>query len=704
MTTSVQIELSPARVVAAFSRYAEPLLREVTLRLTKPRNTIPEDELIEKCLAVLLNPPVLDRRIRDLPEAARRALALVGLMRRPTIQVGRLVVLLSALGHNEGLAPILTLLEQGLAVPATLPETTISQFESIFGETNIATAELFVLPSVAERAMNEDLGLPIMPSEVAPNAAARSTDGLDWLLRLAVLRQRIEESPMRLTMAQMLFKRDLARLQGDELLTAPATDELHSLPDVGVLSLFWAASCGLLNNQAGELTTAPFPASWGHTIVTALTELWAGLHVVDAWDPVSGYTPIENPAAVSPTATAGFLSLLLLVQCPPTQWAAPDMVAEWLWTHHPSWQGCLPKDALKNRGRNWVEAWWLGVAYPLQLLEVATIDGTKKVRLSAFGRRLLAGGPEPTPPASFPQCLLVQPNAEILAYRQGFTPELIAKLTRFAQWKTIGPACTLELTAERTYLGLEGGLSAATIQQTLSRHGTKPIPPSVADLLRRWADKRERLTVFPSAVLVEFQTAADLETAIARGIVSLRVTDRIGLTDDGREPEFKHLRLIGNRDYETKPQQCLTIAADGITMTLETAQSDLFLEADIGKLSDAIPTDPPGLRRYLLTPESLKRAQANGWDLVQLDAWFQLRAGKPLPAPARMFVTIPKNEMPASSMYRVLELPDAETADGLMQWPGTSALLERRLGPTAIILSDDNVPALLEVLTKLRDG
>ena len=79
------------------------------------------------------------------------------------------------------------------------------------------------------------------------------------------------------------------------------------------------------------------------------------------------------------------------------------------------------------------------------------------------------------------------------------------------------------------------------IQQALARHSARPVPPSIADLLQRWANKRERITVYASAVLVEFPTAADLDAAVSRGIVSVKLTDRMGLTADGKEPPLGQL-------------------------------------------------------------------------------------------------------------------------------------------------------------------
>ena len=700
MPPLLENEVWSQRVRDTLSRYADPLIRDVVAKLVKPRTTLPADELVDRCFNTLLNPPGIDRRIKDLPDAARKTLTLIGLSRRPTWKVGHLIMMLASVGHTDGFGPILTLLEMGLLCPELSAKTaTIEFFESWLGEMGTLEAKVFVHPNVAARARTEDLGLPQLPSELLGAATPRFADGLDWLLRLCLVWQQVEESPVRLTQTNTLFKRDLGRFQTDEVLTTAAPDELRPLTDFGVLSLFWAQASGLLNYNDGELHAAPFPPTWNTALLPTLIDLWAGLTAVEHWDPLKGYAPSDT--GLSPAPTAGMLALLLLARAPINAWTDPQPIADWLWEHHPSWQGSLPRDDTKLRGRGWVESYMLGVAYPLKLVEAALHEGEWKLRLTDVGRHLLCNGPEPVPAPSFPQALLVQPNAEVLAYRQGLTPGLIGKLSRFAKWKNLGPACTLELNAARTYHGLESGMTLAGILQTLNQHSMKPVPATVADLLRRWADKRDRITVFSSATLVEFQTPADLDAAISRGMVSIRVTERIGLTDDGRDPEFKYLRLIGNRDYEAKPQQCVSIAQDGVTLTLDAAQSDLLLEAEIIRIADTITGDPPSVRRFLLTPSSLKRAASFGFSLNDLDTWFHTRAGEPLPAAARLFVMGPIVTSPTFARHLVVRLPSKEIADGVMQWPATSTLLGERLGPNAVVIDEANVPQLRDVLAEL---
>jgi hypothetical protein len=355
----------------------------------------------------------------------------------------------------------------------------------------------------------------------------------------------------------------------------------------------------------------------------------------------------------------------------------------------------------KDYGRGWVEGFLLGVAHPLGIVEALdTADGFV-VRLSELGRHLFIGGPEPAPPPAFPQTLLVQPNAEVLAYRQGLTPGLIATLSRFARWKGLGPACTLELNPEQTYRGLESGFTLPMMLQTLNRHGTRPVPPNVADLLQRWSNKRERITVYSSAVLVEFPTAADLDAALGRGIVAVRVTDRIGMTAEGKEPALSQLRLIGNRDYEGKPQRCLTIAEDGVTLLVDAAQADLLLDAEIGRYAEPLSSENPSVRRFRLTPQSLRRAADSGHSITDIDAWFTERSGQPLSPAGRLFLLGKSLPAPAISRKLVIELPTADLADGLVQWPETRSLVAERLGPQAVAIDDASLEPLRQVLQEL---
>jgi hypothetical protein len=580
-------------------------------------------------------------------------------------------------------------LEAGLLFPELRPDAPpLDDFAVWLGHSGTLNAVAFAHPGVAGRARIENLELPELhtPVDHAPGSP-RTSDGLEWPLRLAAVWQQVLAGPVRLTQANTLFKRDQLRFQADDVLNAPPADQLAAIPEPGVLALLWASAAGLLTEKDGEVSAAAFPPAWDASLFAVLTDLFAALPLIEGWTPLAGYAPIDN--GLSPLPTAGLLALLLA-----RDWVAPEAVAGWLWSQHPSWAGTLPADAAADRGTGWVAAFLLGVAYPLGLLEVA--GGV--VRLSPFGRHLLADGPEPPEPPSFPQTLLVQPNAEILAYRQGLTPGLIGTLSRFARWKGIGPACTLELNPEQIYHGLESGLTLPMVLQTLNRHGTRPVPPGVADLLQRWANKRERITVFSSAVLVEFPTAAELDVAVARGLVSVRLSDRVGMTADGKEPGLSQLRIIGNRDYEAKPQRCVTVGPDGVTLTIDAAQADLLLDAEVVRFADPLTSDTPGARRFRLSPQSLRRAADAGLSLADLDTWFLDRSGSPLSPAGRLFLVANQAPPPTLSRLLIVRFPSAEVTDGVCQWPETRSHIAERLGPTVVVIEDDHLDAFRKSL------
>ena len=116
---------SDAVVRAALIRYDEILLRSVAARLFKPRSQWPVDELVTRAAETLANPPVIDRRLKELPASCRQLLAVVGHVKRLDWRVGQLLELSATIGHAEGLAPILTLLDAGLLVPV-LPDSIVN--------------------------------------------------------------------------------------------------------------------------------------------------------------------------------------------------------------------------------------------------------------------------------------------------------------------------------------------------------------------------------------------------------------------------------------------------------------------------------------------------------------------------------------------------------------------------------------------------
>src|SRR6266404_5839713 len=93
------------------TRYDEALLRQLAHKLCKPRNQWPVDELLDRVVAALNNAAMIDRRLKELPAACRQILAVIGHSRQTRWPLGSLIEILVMLGHSDGLAPLVTLLE-----------------------------------------------------------------------------------------------------------------------------------------------------------------------------------------------------------------------------------------------------------------------------------------------------------------------------------------------------------------------------------------------------------------------------------------------------------------------------------------------------------------------------------------------------------------------------------------------------------------
>jgi hypothetical protein len=689
-------------------RYDEALLRQVAHKLCKPRNQWPVDEILDRVAAALNNAAMIDRRLKELPAACRQILAVMGRGRQTSWPVGTLVEILVALGHEDGLAPLVTLLESGLLLPELFPlggdpdqdGGGRARFRNIASwlARSAPMPMLLAAPAVKGRVLTEDLGLECPQAEVSAKANIHEADGLDWPLRLAALWQQALATPLRRTQQGDFFKRDADRLGGDPLLSAAPTDALAPIVDPGFLSAALATSCGLLREEGAELHAATWPAGFKDALPGVIAELWGALARVTSWNPAAGHAIREG--AGNPYPSAYLLALLLLSRLPENGWATPEAIEEWIKRRHPYWKG-------KDDCSIGVPAFLLGLAYSLRLLQAAKgQDGTWCVRLSPLGRWLIGSTDKAPVLGAFKQTLLVQPNLEILAYRQGLTPELIAALSRIATWKGLGPACTLQLEPHSVYRALEMGESLTSIVQLLEGHGMKAIPTAVLDSLKTWSSKRERISVYSAGAIFEFASPAEMNEAITRGLQAVRLTDRLAIVADEAEIDYKHFRLTGTRDYTLPAERCVDVEADGVTLSVDLARSDLLLETEVQRFAEPIaashtPTAAQGRRSYRLTPASIAAARQHGVSLVNLETWFGERTGLPISAAAQMLLTGP--EAPAVELRRrlVLQVANEHLADGLAQWPGTRSLIIARLGPTTLVVDEANVPALTERMKEL---
>jgi hypothetical protein len=672
---------APAR--AATERYGDALLRRCAAQFGRQRVNSEPSENREHIVSAIENPVLIDRTLKSLSPAARRLLRLAGIGVTTRWQVQSLVDLGSLLGTNDGIAPVREWLEAGLAFPELPPRgNKLQSWDDWLGGVSAAPLVVHIAPLALSRSARETLELPQVDFDVLP-AAPLEADGLEWPLRVAVAWQVVRDGPLRLTQQNGLFKRDLDRIQGHSLLSAPPAELVGNVPDAGLLAVVLAQSIGLLDRDADQIVAASSTVIWPDDLGAILGSLWSAVVSLTGWDAQNGWTggPQNTLAALAVT------SLAILAKLPEDQWAvAADLDA--LLTGGP--------DAHPGQ----VAAFWLGLGHQLRLVQAAKHKDRWWIRATALGRSIAAGQDFQLPPPAIEQTLVVQPNLEIVVYRQGLTPALISRLSRVADWKSLGLACTLGLTAESVYHGLEAGESLSELIGLFNRHGTRPLSDTVLNSLRSWASKRDRVLAFPSALVLEFRSAEELEQAVRLGLVQHRLTDRLGLIGSEADIDYEQFRLIGSRDYLAADELCIDVANDGLTLSVNEHKSDLLLESELLRFAERA-EGRDGEPAFRLTVNSLRSARDNGLDESGLDGWFRRRAGRSLPAAAHLLMTA--DQTPPFEMVRrlLLHVPTEELADGLAAWPESASLLGERLAPAVFAVSEEFAGRLRRVLEQI---
>jgi hypothetical protein len=689
-------------VRATAGKYDEPLLRQVAGKLFRPRNQWAPEELIERIVAALGNAPLIDRRFLDLSPPARQALALLARGSARTWRVSAIVGLLSALDGDPGIDPIIELLEGGLLYPVLESDANrMRGLDHWLTLTSGHSTQVLIPDPVAERAKRLELDLPRLAATEAATGSEEA-DGLDWLLRLAAVRQQLWQGGIRQTQQGAFFKRDYDRLTNDPLLAISAPTVGPEIPEPWLLAMEMAALTGITQEKSGEYVAGEMPHELQGSLGGALTFLFSASQEIVAWSPATG--ELGDHIRNNPYTESCFLGLLLLSSLGQGVSTTCRAVEKWIEAHHPFWAGSrrgTDHSALQQRQRSWFEAYVAAIAYPLRLVRIGrSAGGEITICLSEIGRALLGGAEVAPPSTSFEKTLLVQPNLEIIVYRQGLTPGLISELSDIATWKNFGAACTLELNATSVYRALESQKSFESIRQLLLRHSTRALPQAVIESLRTWAEKRERLSVFTSAALFEFNKPEELEQALARGAPGVRVSERLLAVANENEVDYRLFRLSGTRDYALPPDQCVRTEPDGVTLVVDLGRADLVVEAELGRFGDRVDSEP-ALARYRVSLDSLARARHEGMNIARLEEWFDERTGDRPSAAIRLLWDRGNLGPVRLESEWVLRVPDADVADGLMQWPATAGLIRERLGRRSLVIDRADLEAMRERLREL---
>jgi hypothetical protein len=529
------------------------------------------------------------------------------------------------------------------------------------------------------------------------------SDGLDWLFWLAAFWQVAKSSPFRQTKEGDLHKRDWNRLYAT--VTSLGIDS-RDLPDALGLALLLALAANVLGATDSEVVARKLPLDWDDHVVDALVGVWTALLGIVSWNVSYGATGRDYHA--NPFSEVYLLFLLLLRQAAKDAWISDAELGKWIVSHHPYW--CHESQWRDSRRQNELEkglaqaanSFLVGIAAPMRLVQLGnSSNGELVARLSPLGRWMVGSGKKPPAPESFPKTILVQPNLEIVAFRQGLTPARIRDLSLIADWSTVGSACTLRLKEETVHRALESGWDVEQILRLLEQLSTTPVPPAVTQALRTWAGKRDRLQVYTSAALLEFASAEDLEAAQARGLQGVRITDRLLVVPNESQIGLDMFRFIATRDYRSPPDRCVTVADDGVTLTIDQTRSDLLFESEISRFAEPVNSPAPNTLQYRLTPQSAAASRTKGVTYRILEEWFLRRTGESAPPAAYLLFAGLKDEQCEFRTQLILQVDSKSVADGLMQWPPTRDLIAQRLGPTTFAVERNALKPLQEHLRSL---
>jgi hypothetical protein len=683
---------------------------------------------------------VVDALIGRLANGPRLALSIFALTEATSIPAAALMHTLGILGASP-VDSIVRLLDLGLAALETPFELgQVDEFEAVLAQPTVNVTRVRIHPAVPS-SVRTAVPANGLPTSVEVSQL-RESDGLEPLLRLGALWQRVGIEPLRQTNQGTLYKRDRERVEEDPVLAGPVADAPGPLPDSAALWLALARRVGLIERDPqGDRLLAAASEYWSDNAVH-LPQMIAGAWMsLESWQESDGAaSAIPAPGSPHAVPCLRIAVMLWLAALEPDQWVALDDLAKYLSGLWPRWDRTsfaddgpppsgvprkkpprgrtLPGSEAGSPGIRLLETLLLGAAYSLGLVRSAEerITGRKVVQLTALGRYALAVGPTPPPRMTFEHFLFVQPNFEMIAYRQGLTPQLVGWLSRFAWWTQIGAALELKLTRESIVHGLDMGSTPESILERLTRHSQRPLPPGVVDAVRNWATRRERVTYYPAATLIEFGSARERDQALASWPASgeggaTDVADRFLLVADDRTVPFDRLRLVASRDYRRPPEECMLVDADGVTMSLDPARSDLLVDAELLRFADELPASAaaspesrgPAPRRFVVSVASLKRGLARGMTAGQLADWYLNRTGERIPPAVKLLLVSKITRIPPLVARRVIvvNFPSTELLDGLFQHPDTRPLLGERLGNASACVADDQVEPLRKALEQL---
>jgi hypothetical protein len=105
----------------------------------------------------------------------------------------------------------------------------------------------------------------------------------------------------------------------------------------------------------------------------------------------------------------------------------------------------------------------------------------------------------------------------VIAFLDRTSPARLAFLERIAERKpSEGVTALYHLTRETVYAGLESGIKATTLVETLSTGCDYPLPDNIRQTLTDWAQRREQLSLYWASSVLEFPDQHTRDAQLAK--------------------------------------------------------------------------------------------------------------------------------------------------------------------------------------------
>lgn len=366
----------------------------------------------------------------------------------------------------------------------------------------------------------------------------------------------------------------------------------------------------------------------------------------------------------------------------------------------------------------WIMSALRGPLVHLGLVEIATAPrqprpGASLFRLTLLGQAALydalrghqnpAPAPSPTPASQAGRCWIVQPNFDVVVYLDRASATSLAFIERIAARKPSSGATALyQMTRDTVYAALESGIEPTALHETLSAASTYPLPDNVRQMLEEWAARRDRLTFYRTASLLEFPDQASRDAVLASGTYTGHaVGERLLLLTTPLQPGRATPPPRRTVDYLALPARCLEVAEDG-AVRLQPAQADLLVHGELTAWADPEQDD----HHWRVSRTSIQRAVKAGWTAAYILHNLAQRALHSVPALLEVAIRAWAGERHAPRTVAVaadvlLQVADPKVAHAIATSTLLQPYLRGQLGPQTFLVHREAAAVLQTRLDEL---